>query len=77
MGLPDEQRRRQWSKRGSRLHRLRGIRERNVSAVEVWQACRARRLVAPGEEAGGPATKWSATALKRKSPLPDYYRCFL
>lgn len=59
MGLPDEQRRRQWSKRGSRLHRLRGIRERNVSAVEVWQACRARRLVAPPQRGPLPCLRRS------------------
>lgn len=59
MGLPDEQRRRQWSKRGSRLHRLRGIRERNVSAVEVWQACRARRLVAPPQSGPLPRLRGS------------------
>jgi hypothetical protein len=47
VGLPAEQRRGQWSKRGSRLHRLRGIRESDVPAVGVGQACRVRRRVVP------------------------------
>lgn len=48
VGLPAVERRGQWSKRDNRLHRPRGIRERNMSAGEVRQAYRVwRRRMAP------------------------------